>query len=68
MHYMPVPAEKYLKMKHESEEGEMMMPLEYFKPVDLNHAYVPVEVTQKSKGSDEDMKKAAECNTKRFGL
>lgn len=68
MHYMHVSAEKYLEMKHESEEGEMMMPLEYFKPVDLNHAYVPVEVTQKSKGSDKDTMMAAECNSKRFGL
>lgn len=65
MHYIPLSAEKYLSMK---DCDDCAMPMEYFKPVDLNHAYVPTQVTQKSKGSDEDLQKTAECNTKRFGL
>lgn len=64
---MGVSAEHYLKMKHESSEGEMSM-MDYCMPVDLNGAYVPLEVTQASKGSDKDLKIAAENIKYRFGL
>lgn len=36
--------------------------------VDMNYAYVPMNVTQKSKSSAEDLDKAAKCTNIRFGL
>jgi len=58
-----VSAEKYDKVKRDL--GGMGMEMT---PVDLNYAYVALDVTEASKNSPEDMNKSAECNLKRFGL
>ena len=62
---MYVAADKYSEMKEEYEE--MGFPLNAM-PVDLNSAYVSLDVTQTSKESPAELEKAAHCNKVRFGL
>ena len=66
---MLISAQDYLKMEHETKDNQMSSHmLEYCTPVDLNGAYVPLHVTQASKGNNTDLNKAAENVRTRFGL
>lgn len=65
MHKIPVSAEHYLQMEEKSEDSFMK---DCCEPVDLNGAYVPLHVTQASKGSSKDLDLAAGNIKERFGL
>lgn len=63
---MKVKAEKYHHMKEEMEKmGMMGMSM---MPVDMNGAYVSMDVTPSSKNSDAELQMANHCNLERFGL
>lgn len=61
----------YAKEKaHQKEMSKLFPGMEMgceLAPVDMNYGAVEMEVTQKSKSSDEAVKRASEANANRFG-
>lgn len=58
---------KEAKRQHEQTFGKLGIPFEG-RPVDLNHAFVPQDVSQKAKTRKENLKQSNDTNLERLGL
>lgn len=64
-----IAAEKYSAKKDKlAEEGVPEVYTEDLTPVDLNYAYVALDVSQKDKEGEANLEASSECNLDRFGL